>query len=345
VLGTSGPAPAAGVWLWELEDHVWDPEILLPGADPWAKADVLFDAGTLVISLRDNEDSVSGNPKQSTLYTMQYLGSGDWGPMTGPTPITTNSPETLTVARDSMGRVWTTYESGGKIKVGSTAPLGTSFTFITLSTSNVKGDDISSVTAFGGNRIGVFWSDQNARRDIFAWRSDADPVSAAWHYETAYGDGVGGCPTITSALCADDHINVKVYQDEIFVAIKTSLNDATGAAPGDPLISLLHRSSAGSWSASTVATVSQNVTRPIVVLSPSTSTLWVWATRGSEVDVWESPFSVPSFTSTAYVPWVKGVKANDATSTKQVTTAASGVVVEVSVTAKNQYWHNEFLPG
>ena len=45
------------------------------------------------------------------------------------------------------------------------------------------------------------------------------------------------------------------------------------------------------------------------------------------------------------MPWVKGVKANDATTTKQVITLESGVVMEVSVTARNQYWNNEFLPA
>ncbi len=55
--------------------------------------------------------------------------------------------------------------------------------------------------------------------------------------------------------------------------------------------------------------------------------------------------SSPTFTSSVYVPWVSGVKANDTTSTKQVTTPESGVVVELSVTAKNQYRHKEFLPA
>ena len=166
----------------------------------------------LTISLRDDQDTVGSNLKQSTLYSMHYLGSGDWGPIVGPTAITTTSPETLTIARDSVGRVWTTYESGGKIRVGYTATFGTSFTFFTLSQTDVQGDDISSVMAFGGNRIGVFWSDQNSRRDLFAWRSDTDTVNAAWHYETAYGNGVGGCPTSTSPLSADDHINIKVIR-------------------------------------------------------------------------------------------------------------------------------------
>ena len=343
VLGSPASSPAAGVWLWELDDHVWQPEILLPGADAWAKADTLYQGGTLYISLRDNKSAATGNPRVSTLYSMVYLGGDNWGPASGPTTITTSSPETLTIARDSSGRLWTTYESGNKIVVGYTAPSGTSFTFTTISKSKVKSDDISAVTAFAGNRIGVFWSDQNAKRNVFAWRSDSDPVTADWHYETAYGGGVGRCPTKASALCADDHMNVKVYGDEVFVAIKSGLNDASSPAASDPLISLLHRDDDGDWSASTVSTVAQNATRPIVVLSPSQSKVWVWATRGGEVDVWESSLNTPSFIPSAFTPWVKGVSVNDATSTKQTATARSGVVVEVSAAGKNQFWHNEFL--
>ena len=345
VLGSPGSSPAAGVWLWELDDHVWEPEVLLPGADAWAKADTLYQGGTLYISLRDNEGSETGNPRASTLYSMVYLGGGNWGPIAGPTTITTSSPETLTIARDSRGRLWTTYESGGKIKVGHTAPSETSFTFQTISRSNVKSDDISSVTAFGGDRIGVFWSDQNAKRNVFAWRSDSDGLTADWHYETAYGGGVGRCPTRASARCADDHLNIKVYGNEVFVAIKSGLNDGKSPSARDPLISLLHRDPDGKWSASTVSTVAQDATRPIVVLSPKQSKVWVWATRGSEVDVWESSLNDLSFRASASTPWVRGVSVNDATSTKQTTTARSGVVVEVSAAGKNQFWHNEFLPS
>jgi hypothetical protein len=345
VLGSPASSPAAGVWLWELDDHVWEPEVLLPGADAWAKADTLYEGGTLYVSLRDNKSSATGNPRASTLYSTVYLGGGNWGPVSGPTTITTSSPETLTIARDSSGRLWTTYESGNKIVVGSTAPSGTSFTFRTISKSNVKGDDISAVTAFGGDRIGVFWSDQNARRNVFAWRSDSDAVMADWHYETAYGGGVGRCPTRASAQCADDHINIKVHGDEVFVAIKSSLNDGSSPAASDPLISLLHRDDDGDWAASTVSTVAQNATRPIVVLSPSQAKVWVWATRGNEVVVWESSLNTLSFNPSASTAWVKGVSANDATSTKQTTTARTGVVVEVSAAGKNQFWHNEFLPS
>ena len=345
VLGTSGPTPAAGVWIWELgEDHRWAAEVQLPGADPWAKADALFDDGTLYVATRDNKISAEGNPRQSSLYTIPYLGAGEWGPPVGPTPITTASPEALTIARDGAGRLWITYETGSKVRVGYTAPFGTAFTIFTLSKTDVTSDDISAVTAFGSGRIGVFFSDQSARRTVFAWRSDTDPVTAAWTFETAYGGGVEGCPTATSPLCADDHLNVKVYQDEVYVAIKTSLNDAARSAPADPLIVLLRRDATGTWSSFPVSPVSQNAGRPVVVLDFGVLTLWVWATRGSEVDVWESALGAPSFTATAHIPWVKGVTVNDATATKQVTTEESGVVVQVAAGGKHQYWHNEFLP-
>jgi hypothetical protein len=346
VLGTSGPSPAAGVWLFELVNHNWVARVQLPQADPWAKADALFENNTLYVTTRDDLATAGGNVRQSSLYELPYNGGGAWGTAQGPFPITTGSIETLTLARDSADRLWVTYESGQQIKVGYTAPGGTSFTFMTVSKTNVKADDISTITAFGGNRIGVYWSDQNARKDLFAWRLDSDPVTAPWTYETAFGGGVGGCPTATSDLCGDDHMNLKVYQDQIYVSVKSSLNDASPSNPNDPLNLLLRRSSSGTWSAFPVNTVSQNVTRPITLLSPSQDKIWVWGTRGSEVDVWESSFTSPSFSSGAFIPWTKGSSAApaDPTSTKQLVTAASGAVVESSTSSKTQYWHNEFLP-
>jgi len=346
VLGTSGPTPDPGLWLWELVDHVWTARIQLPGADPWAKADTVYEAGTLLVSTRDNKGSVTGNPRESDLYEIPYLGAGAWGPVSGPYRITTASPEVLTIARDSLGRIWASYEGGTKIKVGYTAPFGTSFTFVTVSRSNVATDDVSAITAFAGTRIGVFWSDQQTKQDFFAWRSDLAPVTDPWTVETAFGGGVGGCPTATSDLCADDHMNVKVYQDQVYVAVKTSLNDVS-PTPTDPQIELLRRTGDGTWSAFQVSPVSQLATRPVVVLSPEQDAIWVWATRGNEVDVWQSSFTVPSFDSAAYVPWIKvpRLSVSDATSTKQVATSSTGVVVEASGAGKYQYWHNEFPPS
>jgi hypothetical protein len=343
VLATSGPSPAAGVHLWQLVNHAWVESLRLPGADPWAKADTVFDGSTLYVSTRDNKSTGGGNPRESDLYEIPYLGNGSWGSVSGPFSITTDDLETLTIAKDSTDRLWATYELGRNIRVGYTAPGGTSFTFFTVSQAAVMADDISVVTAFAGN-IGVYWSDQNAKKDFFAVHSDSSAPASGWSIETAYGGGVGGCPTANSDLCADDHMNVKVSGDQVFVAVKTSLNNVAGGA-NDPLIVLLRRSSSGSWSSFPVSTVSQDATRPITLLSPSQDKIWVWATRSGEVDAWESSFTSPGFNSGAFTPWAKGGgSANNSTSTRQVVTATSGAVVEVSVSGKREYWHNEFLP-
>ena len=341
VLGTSGPTPAAGAWLFELVNHAWVARTQLPGADPWAKADTVFDAATqtLYVSTRDD----GSTPRQSSLYKIPYLGNGTFGAVSGPFAITTNSVEALTIAVDTLGRVWTAFEQGGVIKVGHTATGGTSFTFAQVSTTKVASDDIAAITAFSG-KIGVYWSDQNARKDFFAWRSDGDGLNAAWTVETAYGGGVGGCPA--SALCADDHMNVKVVGNDVYVAAKTGLNNGGTTNPADPLIVLLHRDAAGTWSSFPVSTVQQDATRPVTVLSPQQNAIWVFAQRGSEIDVWESSFTSPGFTTNGFVPWISNSgSTNDPTTTRQPTTSTTGTVVEASVGgSKAQYWHNEFLP-
>ncbi len=346
VFGTSGAqAASAGVWLWELVDHAWVSRIRLDGADVWAKADVLFDGSTAYVSLRDNGNSgVTGNPRESLLYRIPYAGNGTWGSVSGPTVITTRDMETLTIAKDSAGRLWSTFEDGRKIKVGFTSPGGTSFTYMDLPTSDVNADDISTITSFGGDRIGVAWSNQGTSRFFFAWHRDSDPV-ASWTIETAYGNGVGGCPTANGTRCADDHLNMVSYGDQVFIAVKTSLNDQSGTS-ADPLIAVLRRDSAGAWASFPVSPVSQNATRPILVLSPAENAMYVFANRSSEVDVWESAFASPSFNAASHPVWVKASKAvNNPTGTKQTTDAATGTVVLTSAGGSDTYYHNEFLPS
>ena len=210
-------------------------------------------------------------------------------------------------------------------------------------------DDVSAVTSFGtaatGFKIGIVWSDQVSNRFMFAWRLDSDPLtSSSWHVQTAYGAGVGGCPTPTGSLCSDDHVNVKTNGDEIYVAVKTSLNDAAGANPADPLIALLRRSSAGSWNSFPVSPVSQDASRPMVLLGPALNEIYVIAQRAfSSVQLWRSSYSSPSFDPNAATPWASsgGGAMNDPTSTKQLVTESTGVVTVTSVEAQNQYWHNE----
>jgi hypothetical protein len=329
----------AGIALYERDAaETWQPRVVLPGADAWEKADVLLEGETLFVALRDSR-SVVGNRRSSRLYRLAYLGDGAWSAPLGPTAITKANAETLTIARDGAARLWTAFEVNGLIHVGHTDPGGTAFTFTTLPTSSVIADDIAAVTAFGG-RIGVMWSDQPSRLMRFAWRDDSDALDAPWHLETAYGEGVGGC----SGRCSDDHINLKTYGGEVYAAIKTNLD--LGTDESAPQIVLLRRGLDGTWSAFPVSPVSQRVSRPIVLLAPELDTIWVFGKRGNGVSVWDSRFGSPAFSPGRTIRWVKSGDGSlsDPTSTKQVITATSGAVVETSLGAATEYWHNAFLP-
>jgi hypothetical protein len=296
VLGTSSGSRGAGAYLYELVDHSWRERMLLPQSDPWMRADTLFVGQNLYVALRDNR-SVTGNPRQSLLYRLTYQGAGTWSPSSQPTPITKVNVEALTIAFDSQARLWTAFRrvAGGQqvVTVGHTQPGGTTFTLETLATG-VTSDDLSAVTSFNGasgSRIGVMWSDQSSKTFRFAWRSDSDPFGS-WNREVAYGGGLG-CGSGKS--CADDHINMTAHNGTIYAAVKTSLNDSTPVAT-DPLIVLLRRDAAGTWGSFTVSPVSENASRPVVLLSPSTGRVYVFATyRG--VSVWESSLSSPSFSA------------------------------------------------
>jgi hypothetical protein len=343
VLGNASGSQGAGAYLYELVDHSWRERMLLPQSDPWMRADTLLVGQRLYVALRDNR-SVTGNPRQSLLYRLTYQGAGRWSPSSQPTPITKVNVEALTLALDSQGRLWTAFRrvAGDQqvVTVGHTQPGGTTFTLETLVTG-VSSDDLAAVTSFhnaSDSRIGVMWSDQPSRAFRFAWRSDSDPLGS-WHREVAYGRGVG-CSL--REACADDHLNMTSHDGRIYAAVKTN-REFISPTPSEPLIVLLRRDAGGTWGSFPVSTVSEDATRPIVLLSPSSNRVYVFASFKG-VSVWEGSLSSPSFSSANRTQWTAAGTANP-TTTKQPLTSSSGAVVETSHRSKLEYWHNEFLPG
>jgi hypothetical protein len=346
VLGTDNPTP--GVFLYQLVNDRWQQILRFSGSDPWMKADVLYDASNskLYVSLRDNK-SLTGNPRVSQLYVYSYGTDGTWSLQSGPTTITKKSPRNLTIALDSRGRIWTTFESGGLIKVGHTKPGSTSFTFTNMAWTSVAHKDTSAVVSFGttatGYKIGVMWDDTVTQRYMFAWRNDSADPATPWNNETAYGDGVGGCPTPTTSACANYHISLRSNGDDVYAAIK--LMSQSSNNPLDPLIVLVHRSPTASWTASTVSYVQQDASRQILLLAPAQNHLYVIAEDPkSGLFVWESSLLTPSFDPATYARWsIPNQNLHeDPTSTKQSLSSSGSAVVESSQGATNQYWRNQF---
>jgi len=332
-----------GVYLFRLGATGWTPVLMLPGSDPWAKADTLYDAvtGGLLVTLRDNKPSTDTNPRQSMLYRLTYDGLGGWTISPDQTLITKANVETITVAKDTVGRIWVAYEQATRIKAGYLLPGAAAFKFQRVSETGVVSDDIAAVVAYGPGRIGVFWSDQASHRFLFASRADTAKLArTSFTIEEAFGPATG-CPTTTSMACADDHVNIKAVGDTLYAVVKTSLNDAVPADPADPLIVVLKRTSTG-WTPFEVSDVAANFTRPIVVVDPGADLLHVFANiLGGDTYVWNAAASSPVFSGP--LPWTTDdtYTLSNPTSTKQTVSSTTKTVVMTSTPgAPHRYWYN-----
>jgi PKD repeat protein len=305
-------------------------------------ADVLWDgaAGKLYVASHVFTES-AGTGSVSRLYRFSFDAATDTYTRDSGYPVTINTfkLETLVIAKDSIGKLWATWQQGGKIWVNRTlcspacndASWGTPFV---ISSTTVKGDDISSVIAFGGNKIGVLWSDQNAAKDVFGIHAD-DQADNVWSFENALqGPGL-----------ADDHINLKTdATGRVFAAVKTSKS-----ASADPLTMLLVRGSAGGWSSAVFGRVQDHHTRPIVEIDEVNGIVHMFATSPeSSGTIFEktSPVGSISFPTGLGTPIIKDAdaKVNNATSTKQNVGPSTGLVVLASGSATH-YWHNFFSLG
>jgi trimeric autotransporter adhesin len=337
--GSLWHAPSADFHIFRLDtsSQTWIDTGVALDDRPSTRADVLWDgaAGKLyVASHRFSESPSSGYP--SRLYRYSYDPATDTYTRDAGFPVSINNfrTETLVIDKDSTGQLWATWTQGGQVWVNRTVcnPTCSDSTWgspFVVSPSAVKTDDISSVIAFGGNRLGVMWSNQNTATDLFAVHDDAQPDNV-WTIETALqGPGL-----------ADDHINLKAdAAGRVFAAVKTSKSSSN-----DPLNMLLVRSAGGGWSSHVFGLVRDKHTRPIVELDEEHGIVHMFATSPeSSGTIYEktSPIDSISFATGLGTPFIKDADrvVNNATSTKQNLSSSTGLVV-MAVNGIGNYFHN-----
>jgi hypothetical protein len=202
----------------------------------------------------------------------------------------------------------------------------------------VTPDDISSIIAFGGNKIGLMWSNQVDQHFYFAVHADgAPPTASAW-----------SASTIPNTLSSDDHINLKADSaGRVYAAVKHSTTSSS-----DPYLSLLVRSPTGSWNRYTVARVKDGVTRPNVILDEQNHVIHVVYTGPPQSDgsrqILEKTSSMSSISFTAntgatLMRAAAGADFNDVSTAKQNIDGRTGMVVLASDAFANLYWHSDSL--
>ena len=327
------------------------------------------DTGTPLDTRNSTNDDVLWDPGTGHLYVVSHVfttnaastsSSSTWGRLfrytydtatkrytldTGfPVSVTRGRCETLTIAKDSVQRLWVTYVEGGKVKINWSGandldwgtPVDLPVPASSASAISVTGDDISSVVSFAGN-IGVMWSNQNTGKTYFAVHADTnDPEAWRPTVETVLPGQV------CSIACSDDHLNLKADgTGRVFAALKTSTNVSTL-----PLVVLGVRETTGQWNTYTYGLGGNHHTRPIVLLDEQQGTIYMFSTApesGGAIYMKRSPINQIAFASGLGEPVIRSAtdtKINDATSTKQNVDGSMGLLILANDKANRVYLHN-----
>ena len=320
-----------------LSDHTWqDTGVLVDERLP-STGDALWDSGKLYVASRTSGGAMRAIRFSYDPATDTY--SRDFSKQVG-----SNGTESISIARDTTGKLWVAYEQGNRIYVAHSTTSDTEWSapfLVPVSDNTVASDDIAGIVAFSG-KIGVMWSDQDNDVMRFAVHPDTAAPTSGWTMENA----------LSGSNMADDHLNLKSLTDDnqgrLFAAVKTSQGD--GGEPGSsPSIVVLKRAADGTWTNATAAQVVDKLTRPQIALDTTNDRLHVLMSTESGGTVYHKATGMGSLSfgtgkGTPFVQW-SGASINDPTTTKQPVNATTGLVVLASDDDAKRYYHGEMALG
>ena len=261
-----------------------------------------------------------------------------------PVTIAKGGIEAIVVDRDTTGKLWATYTQNAHVYLTHTLEGGNDSSWSAPFVPPVGGtavdpDDISSIVSFD-SQIGVMWSNQTDDALYFATHTDGDPDNA-WRSETVVqGPGM-----------VNDHINLKASSDgRVFAAVKNR-RDEIQREPNAPHNLLWVRDQEGTWSSYVFGRVSDDHTRPIVLIDEEHRYLYMAATdhdcSGGAIYYKGKPLDDISFKEGLGTLLIRGpnrTPVNDATSTKQNHYGGAGPMVVVS-DETGGYYYNLIAPS
>jgi Ca2+-binding RTX toxin-like protein len=283
------------------------------------------------------------------LYRFSYNPATNTYSQDGVTDVDAQRSETLTIDRDSNGAIWATWvqqaNSGGPRQVyvrktGDDCTTGAfgncSFGSVLVLDPLVAADDISAIVRFGGDKVGVMWSDTSDPAVAvlrFAFHTDDQPVGTWSPVENV----VGGSKAV------DDHINIKADSlGRVYAVTKTNFSSAANAG------TRLHRRlAAGTWSTFPVSHAGLDRTRPILLLDQQHNRIRVFegtAHPGLDPTIYmkSSALGAISFaTGSLGTPVLQdpGTNLVNPSSTRQNITNTTRQIVIATNTTTRRYWH------
>ncbi len=330
----SAAAQAFVIHRLDTSTQTWSATAMAVDTRPQSRADCLWDGAKLYIASHYFTNGGTGADGPALLiYRFSYNPNADvYSLDTGfPVQIDDTSTETMVIDKDSDGTVWAVWMNDLRPWISHT--LGDDRTWsspivLPSSVANVTGDDICSLVHFGGNKIGVMWSDEVSDTYRFSVHQDGAP-DTTWAASEA---------ALSGPMMSDDHINLKAASDgRVFAALKTASDQ----------IRLAVRQTNGTWSTFLVSSAADGWTRPIILLDEEANQVHCFATRpqlGGTIYRKISSMDTISFPAGVGTVVIRDGDAptshNDATSTKQNLSGETGLVVVASHQPDERYWHH-----
>jgi uncharacterized repeat protein (TIGR02543 family) len=315
---------------------------------PGSLGDALWDGQKLYIAShiyggRSQQSSNTTAALSARLYRYSYNSSTNTYSLDSGFPVLVNNAqsETLVLEKDSNGKLWVTWTQAKRVYVnrslGDDLTWGTPFV-LPVQGSNLDSDDISSVIAFGNNKIGVIWSNQADLKCYFAFHLDSNADTDWEPRETALADANLGA-------VADDHLNLKMMADgggTIYCITKTSLGNSNA-----PAIYMLRRNSSGVWSKFVVAMGSEDYTRAILVIDEENRELYAFAKSDNStpgtIRMKKTSLDNPAFPPGLGSPFIMSSSErdiNDPTASKHNVNSTTGLLILASDATDRYYMHN-----
>lgn len=257
-----------------------------------------------------------------------------------PIPISATGVDSMVLAQDSTGQLWTTYVADdGQVSVnrtlGDDLHWGTPFA-LPAPGSLVSADDVATVVAFGLGRIGVMWSSRSTGAFYLANHVDGDPDDAWAAPEAAIQDrGIAGGQL--KVVTTDD--------GRLFAVVTTALGDDPASPSTAPQVLLLARSVDGTWSSTLVSQLRDQNASPLLAVDEANGIAYVMATtpkRGGAINFKRSRVDSPSFTTGTGSVLIADPAAPltaRGTSTKSAVSPETGVVVLAYDPSTSRYVH------
>jgi hypothetical protein len=255
--------------------------------------------------------------------------------------------QAFVITQDSTGMLWATYTQQSEVWVTHSTTSDTTwanpFVLPATGATGILSQDESGIVAYGGNKVGIMWSDQAHQPMHYYWaiHTDGDP-DTTWQSTVADQTQSG----------ADNHINLKALNNDpagqVFAAVKTSISNPYNS----PIYNLLVLKSNGTWSKYPIARVIDDWTRGTVLIDPTDREIYVMGASpccsGGTVYYKVSNLDNISFPVGKGTPLMQSptdVNINNTTSTKQTISPATGFLGIAGDDTTHNYFHAAFGVG